>query len=271
MRVLIDGYNLVWGAHFVGRGAEEGTLRGSRLELLDLLARTLPTVELPEIMVVFDAAEAPPGLPTRARYEGIRVRFAAEYDDADALLEEYIQQHTAPRQLTVVSSDHRVQRAAKRRRAVAVDSEDWIRQLWQQYRKTNQHHSKPSKPSGPLLPRERDWWLAQFQQDDGAEELPATPTSRSADRKLAYLLSSLKRRTRKKQAPLPSTKTQTTTQKPKKETRLPTRSQSSPPMTKSGKDSLAGYNPFPPNYADDLLQTDQQADWDDVDHPTDQG
>lgn len=266
MKVLIDGYNLIWGAHLVGRGAEEGTLRGSRFELLDLLVLTLPRAELPEITVVFDAAEAPPGLPWQVRYQGIRVRFAAEYDDADALLEEYIQEHTAPRRLTVVSSDHRVQRAAKRRRASAVDSEAWIRQLWQEYRRAKQKRA-PGKPPSPLPPRERDWWLAQLQQERETEETPPSLASKRADRKLAHLLSSLKRRTQQKQTPAPSAKSQTTAkQQPKRPPKSPgKRSQ------ESSKESLEklGYNPFPADYADDLLQGEQPTDWFDVDDAQD--
>ena len=54
---------------------------------------------------------------------GIRVWFAREYPDADSLIEELVEDDTAPTHLVVVSSDRRLQAAARRRRARAVSCE----------------------------------------------------------------------------------------------------------------------------------------------------
>ena len=58
--------------------------------------------------------------------EGIEIRFAVGYPEADDLLEELIASQSAPKRLAVISSDHRVQAAARRRGAVAFDSDDWL-------------------------------------------------------------------------------------------------------------------------------------------------
>ena len=76
--------------------------------------RATPMVS--QTTIVFDAKQAPPGLPHQLDHGGITVIFARGYDDADELIEELIASNSTPRRLTVVSSDHRIQRAARRRR-----------------------------------------------------------------------------------------------------------------------------------------------------------
>ena len=97
--------------------------------MLNLLAESIPADELPRTIVVFDASESPWGTPRSIEHKGISVRFAARDTDADTLIEELIKADSAPRRLTVVSSDHRLQRAAHRRKATAVDSDVWFAQL----------------------------------------------------------------------------------------------------------------------------------------------
>lgn len=126
MRLLIDGYNLIYAAGIVGPPARDGRgLARSRSALIRFIAEWLVPRRKASAVVVFDAAGAPPGLPAEMYVHGVHVRFARGYTDADELIEELIAADTAPRRLTVVSSDHRVQRAAKRRRARAVDSDAW--------------------------------------------------------------------------------------------------------------------------------------------------
>jgi predicted RNA-binding protein with PIN domain len=125
MPLLIDGYNLLYGAGIVGQGRGPGGLERSRHALIRFVAAGLNDADRATTTIVFDAAGAPPGLPSTIVSEGITIRFARGYADADELLEELVTADHAPRKLTVVSSDHRVQRAAKRRRAKAIDSDVW--------------------------------------------------------------------------------------------------------------------------------------------------
>jgi predicted RNA-binding protein with PIN domain len=109
--LIIDGYNLLHVTGLFGRG--KASLEASRQALLGFLAAAVEPAELAATIVIFDAAAAPPGLPDRYVIHGIDVRFARGYESADALLEELIAAHPTPRKLTVVSSDHRVQRRQK--------------------------------------------------------------------------------------------------------------------------------------------------------------
>jgi predicted RNA-binding protein with PIN domain len=129
MRLLIDGYNLLHASGVFASGSGPPTLERSRRALLDFLVEELPPKVLPHALVVFDAAQAPPGLPHEIDHEGLMVRFARRGSTADALLEELIGAEPDPRNLLVVSSDHRVQRAARQRGARFVDSDAWWREL----------------------------------------------------------------------------------------------------------------------------------------------
>jgi predicted RNA-binding protein with PIN domain len=161
MAYLIDGYNLLFATGILGplRGKRGG--ESSREALLDFLVDHLPAKEVPRTMIVFDAAEAPPGLPKQYSHRGLAVRFAPRNMSADALLEELIERSPDPRRLTVVSSDHRVQRAARRRGAKHVDSEQWHAELRRMADQT-QAEVEERKPDHPLSPAEVAAWLRVF-------------------------------------------------------------------------------------------------------------
>jgi len=99
------------------------------------------------------------------------IRYATDYPDADTLIEELIQQHDAPRRLLVVSSDHRIQRAARRRRAGFIDSDLWYSKLWQQrvQLRASQNMRSPEKPIGELSAAEVDYWVKEFSADGSSD------------------------------------------------------------------------------------------------------
>jgi predicted RNA-binding protein with PIN domain len=163
MPLLIDGYNLLHVTGLFGRGTEVTALHGSREALLRFLAAALEPAERTQTTIVFDAAGAPPGLPKTITHDGVTVHFARDYADADAMLEELIAAHEAPRSLVVVSSDHRVQRAARRRRAKFIDSDRWYAEL----RTARSDRALPSsgkseKPSGELSGADVAYWVDEF-------------------------------------------------------------------------------------------------------------
>jgi uncharacterized protein len=163
MPLLIDGYNLLNSTGIVGRGIGPPTLERSRLALLNFLAASLDPGELPHTTVVFDARQAPWGLPRVVQHRGMTVRFAAKYESADALIAELIQADSAPRRLVVVSSDHQIQRAAHRRKAKAVDSDVWYAELIRSRRQRAESAAEtPAQPIVPLLEEDVNYWIGQF-------------------------------------------------------------------------------------------------------------
>ena len=170
--LLIDGYNLLYCAGIAGRGFAAGTLARSRLGVLRFLVETLDPSELAQTTLVFDARDAPPGLPREFEYHGVTVRFAPRRSSADELIADLIEACAVPRHLTVVSSDHQVQRAARRRRARAVDSDVWHDEvLERQKQRRTAAPSPPPKPVVPLLPNEVTQWLEQFGGEEAVEQV----------------------------------------------------------------------------------------------------
>lgn len=158
MRILIDGYNLLHAAGVFGETRGPGGFEASRRALLEALARLLGDAR-DKATVVFDATDAPPGLPARGLHDGIQVVFARDYPSADALIEDMIEAHNAPTSLTVVSADNRVIAAARRRRAKAVPSGEWFAELRAAARQSPQPETKPPPPESDV---EVERWLREF-------------------------------------------------------------------------------------------------------------
>jgi predicted RNA-binding protein with PIN domain len=168
MSLIIDGYNLMHAAGLLGRGRGPGVLEKARLALLNVLAESLHPADVPRTTVVFDARHAPPGAASSLVHHGLTVRFAPQHEEADELIEELIRTDSAPRRLTVVSSDHRLQTAARRRRATAIDSEQWFEALLRARRQRRQAPAKtPAKTESMLAESEVDYWLREFGQESG--------------------------------------------------------------------------------------------------------
>jgi predicted RNA-binding protein with PIN domain len=140
MPLIIDGYNLLNATGIAGRGRGPGRLEQARQALLNTLVESLPVDEVAKTTVVFDASESPWGVQRQLNHRGISVYFAAKDDDADSVIERLIAADSAPKRLTVVSSDHRLQRAAKRRKAA-----ERRRNPWPASPQNPKDHSHPAK------------------------------------------------------------------------------------------------------------------------------
>lgn len=127
--LLIDGYNVIGPVAPPGRGASLDWLAIERQRLLQRLVEHLDEQVRRRTCVVFDAKDAPKQFQSRYQHRGIDVWFAVDYPEADDLLEEIIAHHRAPKTLSVVSSDHRIVVAARKRRAGCFDSAEWLDQL----------------------------------------------------------------------------------------------------------------------------------------------
>lgn len=128
MRTLIDGYNLMHAVGLMSRRFGPDGFRKVRQRFLNDLADLLEPVEAHQTTIVFDAATPPANAPLKSRHKGLTVIYSVGDENADARLEWLIAHHSAPKSLTVVSSDHRVRDAASRRKATVLTADEfWTR------------------------------------------------------------------------------------------------------------------------------------------------
>jgi predicted RNA-binding protein with PIN domain len=181
MSLIIDGYNLLHASGILGRGIGRGSLERSRSALINFLLQSLEETQLATTTVVFDAREAPRGLARVVKHGGLTVRFADPNLDADDVIETLIKADSSPRRLTVVSSDHRLHRAARRRKATAVDSDQWYAQVLRERIERARHKSPTLKPSGPISEMEVRFWLRTFGLEAPEAAAPASPESEGSN------------------------------------------------------------------------------------------
>ncbi len=162
--ILIDGYNLLYASGVFGTGGRT-SLESSREALLDWLGDMLGDAQRPRTTIVFDAQYAPPGLPATAQKHGLQIRFAPRGCEADDVLEDMIREHSAPRSLVVVSSDHRLHRAAKRRRATPIDSDQWAAEQRRRGRNSTDLSQRAADGAEKLSGDELQAWLDEFAED----------------------------------------------------------------------------------------------------------
>jgi uncharacterized protein len=159
MRYLIDGYNLLHATgDLVGRTGRPHGLEKARLALLGRLI-ALHGDDVGCVTIVFDARNAPPGAESQHDYKGVHVLYALR-EEADDLIEKLILQESSPRQLTIVSDDHRLQDAARRGKCTSVGCLDYLEQAGRPP-PPRPAADRSAKPQG-VSAEETQRWLAEF-------------------------------------------------------------------------------------------------------------
>ena len=116
MPVLIDGYNLL---RIIQR--EESMAALNEAGLVRILAEYLRRMR-DRGQIIFDGT-GPPDKSDLGGFRNLEVFFSGQETDADGVIEEKIQDNTAPRSLIVISSDRRLRAAAKKRKAVSLPAD----------------------------------------------------------------------------------------------------------------------------------------------------
>ncbi len=185
--LIIDGYNLLHAAGLARMQYGPGDLERARNRLLALLAEKLRADERRRCTVVFDAQQAPSDLPRQSDHHGITAMFALPGQDADTAIEQLIATHPASRRMIVVSGDHRLQQAAKRRNATPLDSDSFVVELERResispYKESPLENESAPRQNQPAPRNAAEEWRAIFGDIDVsaiAEEVGREPLAGS--------------------------------------------------------------------------------------------
>ena len=152
---IIDGHNLL---HSIGK-VDEGSESISDVQLCRIIGRYLKLIgEKGEI--IFDGT----GPRDKSGFDNIsnlEVFFAGLGTDTDTIIEDKIRANTAPKRLSIVSSDRRLRKAAQARKAMAVKSEVFWNNLQKQLSRKKGIREPAAKRQG-LTDGETKQWLKFF-------------------------------------------------------------------------------------------------------------
>jgi len=152
---LIDGHNLIpkLGMRLDSFDDEEALV--SRLQEFSRLRRT-------QVEVYFDGA--PPGQAGKRKIGTVIAHFIRQGNTADAAIEQrLLKMGRSARNWTVVSSDRRVQNAARAVHAQVITSEEFTIQV----QNAQTARQLKSKGDATISPAEVDEWLSLFKHRKG--------------------------------------------------------------------------------------------------------
>ena len=151
---IIDGNNLLHTIHKI-----EEISSFSDIELCRNLSTFLKiTGQSGEI--IFDGT-GPRDMNLYENIENLEVFFAGIGQDADSVIEEKIAISTSPKRLIIISSDRRLRKAARTRKATSIKSEDFWGNVTKQLNKKRPVKEPREKRSG-LSDSETEQWLDIF-------------------------------------------------------------------------------------------------------------
>ena len=279
MLLLIDAYNLLHLSDQLGRQRGDGWLQRARERLISKLADHLGLELCSQTCLVFDSKDGPKDLPSAYVSHGIELLFAVDHEEADDLLEELIARHATPKRLMVVSSDHRIQKAAGRRGAKFMDADVWYSHLTERGprlavawpskdRSASGRRPAGEKPVPSLTNQDVDGWLKAFSLESvEASELlrgqPAGRQGRAGRRTEEKPTKPLKppdnaKQTRAGDSPSVSSSSspnQSSPESPRKVKRVDKQAKKGAEKPEPGAGIDQGLaNPFPEGYGEDLLE-----------------
>jgi predicted RNA-binding protein with PIN domain len=153
--IIIDGHNLL---HSIVNISEEAESIND-VQLCWIISRYLRAIRK-QGEIIFDGT----GPRDKIHFDNIanlEVCFAGLGKDADTVIENKIKANTAPKRLSIVSSDRRLRDAARARRATAVKSEVFWDNLHKQLKRKKPVKEPEAKRVG-LSESETKQWLEFF-------------------------------------------------------------------------------------------------------------
>ncbi len=152
---IIDGHNLLHSIH--KEDPNSGPIRD--VQLCWIVGRYLKQIGQSGA-IIFDGT----GPRDKSEFDNVsnlEVLFAGLGTDADTVIEDKIGANTAPRRLTIVSSDRRLRKAARARKAISVKSEVFWNNIQKQLTRKKTIKEPSAKRQG-LTDGETKQWLEFF-------------------------------------------------------------------------------------------------------------
>ncbi len=152
---IIDGHNLLHSIH--KEDLNSGPIRD--VQLCWIVGRYLKQIDQ-RGEIIFDGT----GPRDKSEFDNVNyleVFFAGLGTDADTVIEDKIGANTAPRRLTIVSSDRRLRKAARARKATSVKSEVFWNNIQKQLSRKKTTKEPTAKRQG-LTDSETKQWLEIF-------------------------------------------------------------------------------------------------------------
>jgi hypothetical protein len=152
--IIIDGHNLLHVVH-----KDENCNPVSDIGLCRIISMYLrQTGQSGEI--IFDGT-GPPDKSGFDNMNNLEIFFAGLGTDTDTVIEDKISASTAPKRLTIVSSDRRLRKAARARKATSVKSDVFWHNMQKQLSRKRLPKEPPEKRKG-LTDGETSQWLDIF-------------------------------------------------------------------------------------------------------------
>jgi len=152
---IIDGHNLLHSIQKVDESSESI----SDVQLCRIIGRYLKLISQSG-EIIFDGT----GPRDKSGFDDIsnlEVFFAGLGTDTDTVIEDKIRASTAPKRLTIVSSDRRLRKAARTRKATSLKSEVFWNNIHKQLTRKRPEKEPPAKRQG-LTDGETEQWLEFF-------------------------------------------------------------------------------------------------------------
>lgn len=153
---LIDGYNLLHALGILLGQVKPMGLERARRKLQDFLVAALGD-DAGRATVIYDAKGAPAQLGKEQAYQGLTILLAVGQQEADDLIEALLDKHSAPRDLAVVSNDHRLQNAARRKGAKPLTCGEFLDVLDERRRQKPRPMPDPEKKERLSAEEIRKW------------------------------------------------------------------------------------------------------------------
>jgi len=163
--IIIDGYNVL----FTGLRGQVKDVEVAREGFIAQLAK-LASIGNIQYVVIFDAGRKRPSAPPRDKtLRNLDVIYAVNSRNADEAIKEYVEEHSVPESITVVSSDREVEIAARlmgsRRMKAGVFWDSLQQKLVAGFTDESKNQSDHPDRHRALTPDEVDQWLDYFNGD----------------------------------------------------------------------------------------------------------